>query len=275
MNKIFVISLHRSGTQSTHELLLRLGLNATHKVPFLINGTDIRPQLIGRERDLELVVDLLDPILRAVDAASDVPIPALYSQLHERYPDARFFAVRRSAEDWVRSVRGNLVDSLLPWDSRILYHHYLPRCPARLSDVSDDELIDMHRRHHQAIEKHFSGNSKFAMFDLAEPDIGERICAFLGFPAIKFPYVNSGPIVLKMAQLKHSRSKLLRELSKQLLRKMLGREPSVTVWTGELPEVIAEFDSFRNSPSRLFRQFCSQLLTKSTGRPNRSRNETG
>jgi Sulfotransferase domain/EF hand len=266
--KVFVLSLHRSGTQSIHHLFLQAGLNSIHGVPLVVDGVDVSARIIGQEQDIGFIAETLDPIFRLADAASDLPVPVLYRELERRYPDALFIVVRRRAEEWVRSVRANLGQSLLPVDARILYYQYVAGRPARLSDVSDDELMQMHREHHERIVVHFRGNPNFAMFELEDPKLGERICAFLGLPPISFPYVNSGPIILAMAQLRSSRSQLFRQLCVQILRKAFGAPPLRTDCPGELPEVIAEYDAFRNSPSRLFRQFCSQIVRKSPSKGN-------
>src|SRR6266536_5211529 len=252
MNKIFVLSLHRSATQSIHELFLRSGLSAMHGVPFDSEKT------VGRERDLAFIAEVLDPAFRAVDAASDLPVPALYRELEARYPDARFVVIRRRAEDWVRSVRWNLGDRPLAQDVRILYYQYLSGCPERLSDVADAELIEMHREHHRALLQHFSGNPQFALFDLEELRLGERVCTFLGLRPIALPNIDEAKgrpglvaIILQFETLKNSRSRLFRQFCRQVVRKSLGREPSITACPGERPEIAVQFDTFRNSPSQL------------------------
>jgi hypothetical protein len=260
MPKIFVLSLHRSGTQSIHHLFLQAGLNSIHYVRVSAEVADVSGKIVWQEQDLSFIVENLDPIFRRVDAASDLPMPVLYRELERRYPDALFIAVRRKAEDWVRSVRTNLGPSLLAIEGRIVYHQYIPGGPARLSDVSDEELMQMHREHHERIAEHFKDKPNFAMFELEDPHLGEQICAFVGLPPIRFPYVNSGPIVLAMAQLKESRSQLFRQLCIMIVRRAFGAPPIRANCPGELPEVMAEYDAFRNSPSRLFRQLCSQIL---------------
>jgi Sulfotransferase domain len=180
MSKIFVLSLHRSATQSVDELFLRAGLSAMHGVPTLFDGIDWEQEIAGREDDIGFVAQTLAPVFRNFDAATDLPTPVLYRELERGNPDARFFAIRRRPEDWVRSIRRSLGDRPLSAFSRVLYWHYLPGRPERLTDVSDAELIEMHRQHHQAISRHFSGKPTFALFDLDEPQLGERICTFLG-----------------------------------------------------------------------------------------------
>ena len=268
MHKIFVLSLHRSATQSVHDLFLRAGLSAIHWPPTGVDGVDYQQKIAGREDDLAFVTETLDPVFRTVDAASDLPVPVLYRELEARYPQARFLAVRRKPEDWVRSVRRHLGDRPLAPFAKVLYHRYLATHPDRLCDVSDGDLLEMHREHHRAISQHFAGKANFALFDLEEPQLGERICAFLGLEPIELPYVDGErgmPGVAQLESLKNSRSQLFRQLYKQTVNKLLGRGASVSTRPGERPEMVAQFESLMNSPARLFRQLCAQIVKKSFG----------
>jgi hypothetical protein len=268
MSKIFVLSLHRSATQSVDELFLRAGLSAIHGVPTLFDGIDWEQQIAGREDDVGFVAQTLAPVFRNFDAASDLPTPVLYREFERDNPDARFFAIRRRPEDWVRSIRRSLGDRPLSAFSRVLYWHYLPGRPERLTDVSDAELIEMHRQHHQAISRHFSGKPTFALFDLDEPQLGERICTFLGLCPVEFPRIDGDTrpgTLLQLARLTSSRSELFRQLCKQSMRTLLGRKPSITPCPGEQPEVIVQFDRLRNSPAELLRQLCGQIFKKAFG----------
>src|SRR6266542_4832370 len=107
MNKIFVLSLHRTGTQSVHDLFIRLGLSAVHW-PAVVDGIDYQSQVIGREDDLGFVADLLTPVFEQVTAVSDVPVPVLYRELEAQYDNARFIAIRRKPHECCNPCVGTL-----------------------------------------------------------------------------------------------------------------------------------------------------------------------
>jgi hypothetical protein len=79
-----------------------------------------------------------------------------------------------------------------------------------------------------------------------------------------------GHIALELESLRNSRSQLLQQLCKQIVRKSLGRKPLVTCRPGERPDTIAEFDALKNSPSRLFRQLCAKVLSKASSEARRA-----
>jgi hypothetical protein len=177
--KVFVVGLHRAGTQSVHHLLLSAGLKAIHW-PAHDRGVDYQAKIVGREADLTYVTDALAPVIDRYDALSDVPIAALYEPLAARYPQARFLAVVRPAHDWVRSIRKHTAERPLDPYEKVLFWRYLPAAPESLATVSDEALTEMHRRHHARLDGFFGSSPQFKRVDLYDQQAGEAICDFLG-----------------------------------------------------------------------------------------------
>ncbi len=192
MPKIFVVSLHRSGTQSTGQFLQEAGLHVCEWLSG-IDGVDYQSQVIGIETKRARIVDLLRPVFDAFDVSKDVPLPPLFRELEAAYPDARFIAVTRDAADWVRSVRRHCASRPLDPYERVQYWHYLKDRPAALDEVTDERLLQMHRRHHRELAKHFAGRDNFISVDLADPRIGEKLSAFLQVPPRPFPHLDIMP----------------------------------------------------------------------------------
>jgi hypothetical protein len=190
--KIFVLSLHRTGTQSVHDLFLRLGLRAVHW-PAIVDGVDYQSRIIGKEDDPTFIADVLAPVFARATALSDVPIPVLYQVLDARFRNAQFIAVRRNASDWVRSVRRHTDERRLNPFEKAQYFHYLADHPDRISGVSDSDLIEMHRRHYEALAKFFVLRANFALFELEDRRLGHRICEFLGRPPVELRHVDKTP----------------------------------------------------------------------------------
>lgn len=84
--KVFVLSLHRCGTTSTTTLLEKADYNCGHWINSF-SKLDLQRQVEGREEDLLYVFKVLEPAIEHYDALSDVPIPALYGELYDHYPD--------------------------------------------------------------------------------------------------------------------------------------------------------------------------------------------
>jgi len=89
--KIFNISMHRSGTQSVHDLV-RCRISSV-RFPRWVKGVNYENLVAGSEDDTLYVADVLAPVFEMVTAVSDVPIPALYDTLDDMYPNSAFILV--------------------------------------------------------------------------------------------------------------------------------------------------------------------------------------
>lgn len=188
--KIFVLSLHRTGTQSTHELFMKSGLKAIHW-PSKVAGVNYQEQVVGIERDYPAVLNLISPIIKEYDAMSDVPFPALYNELYEAYPDAFFLAVYRSPYDWVSSVRRHIGERELDPYEKIQYWKYLIDQPKYIYDLPDERLLEMHIHHHASLMQFFKEKPNFKIFHLTDPQIGEKMCKYLGLIPIPLGKVDN------------------------------------------------------------------------------------
>lgn len=184
--KIFVVSLHRSATQSTDLFLRNAGLNTCHW-PSIVDGIRYELKCLGSETAPEKIVEVLRPVFDGVDAVSDVPIPAIYEELDATYPDAKFVAVYRNPTDWVQSVRRHTRSENLGIYERVLYWRYLHNKPMTLDDVPDDVLANLHRLHHEGLITHFKHRNNFLLVDIVDPAIAEKILSFLEITSSCFP----------------------------------------------------------------------------------------
>jgi hypothetical protein len=196
--KVFNISMHRCGTKSVHDLLARSGVASVHW-PSTFEGIDYETRAIGHEHDLSYVATLLAPVIADVTAVGDIPIPALYAVLDATYPGSAFILLHRSAAAWVRSVRRHVGARDLDPFERTQYWRYLAARPRSLRSVSDAELSAAFLRHRADVLAHFEGSDRCLSVDLDAAEAGERICRFLGLPALPLHYVNS-PLERKPAR---------------------------------------------------------------------------
>lgn len=194
--KIFVISLHRTMTRSTDILLSMLGYRTLH-FPKFSGGSNLMEAVRGLEDQPRRVVDTLTPAINERDALSDVPIPGLYRELAERWPDSRFILVTRDPWQWARSVRGHMKRRVLSPFNQIQYRPYFGQSIKRMTDVSEQELAAMHDGHTKAIRSYFEQErgepERLCVASMAEGEVGERICNFLGHPPSPLPNLSGRP----------------------------------------------------------------------------------
>jgi hypothetical protein len=181
--KIFNVSLHRSGTQSIHDLLVRSGVSSIHW-PGVVKGVNYEALVAGHENDPSYVTAALAPVIDMVTAVGDVPIAALYEQLEHTYANSAFILAYRSPFDWVRSVRSHIRDRDLNVFEKVQYWRYLADRPASLRTIEDTELYSVYLTHLRDVLAFFEKRRNFLFLDLQEPEAGERICGFLEFPPI-------------------------------------------------------------------------------------------
>jgi hypothetical protein len=181
----FNISLHRSGTQSTHDLFRRSGVSSIHW-PANVGGVDYQSLIVGRETDLDFLAEALGPVFDAFVAVSDAPMSAIYRQVAERRPDARFFALYRPADTWISSVRRHVGDrAFVPFEQAVYWSYFKSR-PTRISDLSDADLRGFHEWHHQSITDFFAGSENFLIRPLDARGLGAALCEFCCLSPLPF-----------------------------------------------------------------------------------------
>ena len=89
--KVFGIGMPKTGTSSLHTALEILGIKSIH---YPHDEKTVRELEAGNYR-----LSLLDEY----DALCDVPIPAIFAQLDECWPDSKFILTVRDQEEWLDS----------------------------------------------------------------------------------------------------------------------------------------------------------------------------
>ena len=187
--KIFNVSLHRSGTQSVHDLLVRSGISSIHW-PGSVKGVDYQAKITGHENDRAYVAAALAPVINMATAVSDVPIAALYDHLENAYTNSAFILVSRNPFHWVRSIRRHIGAREFTAFERVQYWRYLPAQPASLYAIEDSLLYSLYLTHHRDVLTYFGKHDNFLFVDLREPEIGQQICSFLGLQPIELRHID-------------------------------------------------------------------------------------
>lgn len=176
---IFNLSLHRTGTQAAHDFFRRAGLRSCHW-PATIDGIDYQALVVGREDDEAHVARVLKPIFEQFAVVHDAPLAAIATPLLADYPDARFFAFLRPANEWIKSIRTHIGSRpFVPYE-KVVYWHFLGNRPSGLDEVSDNELKIMCERHTDELTMIFDRRTNFLMRSLSEPDPGKHLSHFCG-----------------------------------------------------------------------------------------------
>lgn len=187
MEKVFFLSLPRTGTRGAARLMQMMGYRGLHW-PFKVGGADISSQVAGHEDDHDHVLKLLMPAIEKFDSFADLPFPVLYREIHAAVPDARFVLMHRSPRAWLRALAGQTGDRPFGPMERVLYWHYMKDKPAGLKDLSRNRLMAMQARHTAEVIEYFEAKDpkRLAVISMDEPGAGERLQLLLGYPAL-FP----------------------------------------------------------------------------------------
>ena len=113
MPKVFVLSLHRSGTQSAGQFLHDAGLRVCGSLSS-INGIDYEAQVPGLETKRARVVDLLRPAFRDDEC-----------RIRSANAPANFVTIKHAASNLLRNSPGKeslqLKRHIAAWDTDFLY----------------------------------------------------------------------------------------------------------------------------------------------------------
>lgn len=178
MGKVFCVGLSKTGTKTLARCLEILGYD----------HFGWREGLT--ERVLTGSVEEAFEIADSHESFDDWPWPALYLELDERYPDARFIlTVRRDVDTWFRSLVAH-ADRVGPTAER--------RLTFGCDHPEDDEkeVKRLYERHNREVRSHFRDRPGKLVELCWEAGSGwEDLCGFLGepVPAVSLPHENRTP----------------------------------------------------------------------------------
>jgi hypothetical protein len=129
-----------------------------------------------------------EKILQEDDAAfGDLPIPLMYRDLYEMYPEAKYVCVLRNRQDWLGSIR----EHMTLWKGVSPIHTMVYGHAIQAANQDDDTLLRGYDRITGEVLRFFSGKHNFLCLRL-ETLGWEPLCSFLGKPVPEkpFPWVN-------------------------------------------------------------------------------------
>jgi hypothetical protein len=192
----FVLSMHRSGTQSADLLLKNLGFKAIHN-PSGMSKMDFQDEWLGHEEDLDFIFDnIMQHIHGQYNAISDNPMAALYEQAFKKYPDAKFILTLRDPDKWIASIREHIGDRELVPAEKVQYWKYLDSKPTKITQVSDEALKAAYLRHSKEIIDFFKSHNAqdqlcVVKLVMGNEEIGKIITTFLNCDYQPLPRIDS------------------------------------------------------------------------------------
>lgn len=174
--RIFVISLHKSATETTGKALAQLGYS-----PYKKHDVVFRAYMNGH---LKWCKD----IYQDNTAYRDIPFTFIYRQLYELFPDDKFILVRRDLRSWINSLRRHLQRYPQPRD----YHTHQYGYPLSNENFQVDVCRRTWERHHADVAEFFKDKPDSLLWVELDDLSWEPICRFLGcaVPNVRFPRCN-------------------------------------------------------------------------------------
>lgn len=167
-SKIFGIGLPRTGTTSLNTALNTIGIPSIHFPFSLYESADFS-------------------ILEQYTGFVDSPIPYLYRQLDEMYPDAGFILTTRALDQWLTSMQWLLEEGPNIWEWKSIYDTY--HADFFGSTKFDRECYQKaYHDFHRKVQDYFDGRDNLLILDL---NIGygyEELCHFLRIPVYEGEY---------------------------------------------------------------------------------------
>lgn len=182
-SKVICLGLSRSGTSSLHHILSELGLESVHYCDFLLSDSP----------DWQKCEEF--------DALGDTPIPCLYKELDERFPNSKFILTIREKGQWLDSMKWMFTHGKMIWSFSKRLHQYHEDFYGTRS--YNERILSHHwDTYHHDVLNHFSGREDDLLIIKLEAGFKiKEISSFLGLPFRDIPTVKSN--VRRSAKLHH------------------------------------------------------------------------
>lgn len=206
--KIFGIGLNKTGTKTLASCLRSLGYDH---------------QSYDEDLTLDFIAGRTDRVWDKADrhgGFEDWPWPLMYSDLAERYPDARFIlTVRSSAEAWLHSLSRHA--TRVPPEEHVDRQIYGFRYP----DTAPEKYLEFYDRHNREVLAKLGDRCLKVCWEDGDgwADLGRFLER--GVPDEPMPHENPGWEIGRKARLMHH-VRRKRERLQYKLGEMVGRTPA-------------------------------------------------
>lgn len=191
--KMFIISLPRTGTTSACLFFLDLGLKVAHTA-------------------------YSQQVFLQADVVADTPVFADYEKLDEAYPNSKFIYLSRPTDLWLasirrllKSMRKSMINNPSAFDKEIVrcFRLVFPGFEA-YKHHSDDYLLGCLSQHRKAVETYFLAKpERLIVVDITDENIGQKLMVFCGKEdmnsnSVSFPRVNIGRRITYWDSVQHA-----------------------------------------------------------------------
>lgn len=180
--KVVVVSLNRTATQSTDEFLKKLGYKTIHWVGQNFENFEINNFSTKRLYDIAVHAE------KTYDAFSDLPFNYMYEHFDKNYK-TKFILIKRPVNEWVNSVKKLYEKDFklnkkteFDWFEKTMFGKYIATSPNNINQISDKELEYFYECYHRDIDSYFINKDNLIKLDMYDLDKGTKICNFLNKP---------------------------------------------------------------------------------------------
>ena len=177
-DKVVVVSLHRTATQSTVNFLKNLGYNPHHWGGYRLGQKIVE----DKNLDPQDFKHSFYNILEEYNAVADCPFNIMYEYFDKRYNSCKFILITRDFNSWVKSI--NKLYSIVKTDGfdlidKMQYWEYLKFKPKDIKDCSEKDLFNMYQTHNNNIREYFYKKNNLLEIDIKDIKDGHKIASFL------------------------------------------------------------------------------------------------
>lgn len=174
MSKIFLLSLGRTGTTSSHLFFQKLGYKSIHLLKLEVDFKEIE----GFSNDE--IIKHIEHVEDKYDALTGYPYNVSYEYFSKKYPDAKFILITRPTSEWVPSIKRHSEGMPFTPQRLAAWKEYISEDAKSIKDVSDLELENLYNEHNRKVLEYFKNSTNFLHVELSDPEKNIKICKFLG-----------------------------------------------------------------------------------------------
>lgn len=176
-NKIFIISLHKTGTTCLSRFFEKMG--------YLVTGPDTHLFTPALNNDYKEI----DKFIKCYDVFQDDPWYMIYPYLYKNFPNAKFIFLERDETSWIKSVQN--------FYGRDKYNNANRRRFYGDADTISNktDYLKKYRFHNQQVKDYFKSRDNFISISISNNSDAIKLQKFLGEPIRfkSFPHKNRTP----------------------------------------------------------------------------------
>lgn len=167
-SKVFGIDLPRTGTTSLNIALNQLGIASKH-FPF------------------ELYTNKNKSLLNQYTGFVDSPIPFMYKELDNLYPQSGFILTTRPIDGWLKSMKWLLSEGRCIWEWKPEYDEFHEKFFGA-STFKHEIYESFYYSFHSQVFEYFKGRDDFLVLDINVGYGYKELCNFLDVPVVDMQY---------------------------------------------------------------------------------------